>query len=147
MTTDEVLTILRQRVGEAVALIDGDTPRYVDSFLLGYVKTVNFKLGLFGIDTELTVDPEGESISPDPTNVHGLLLAIGAASQLIGDDLVHRLNTGEMGLSFSTGATQITTNQAAITLRLSSNSVKKDFDLLLNAYLSGDPNDVIERLQ
>jgi hypothetical protein len=147
VTTDEVLIVVRQRIGEAVAVIGGETPRYVDSFLLKYIKTTNFKLKLFGIDTELTIDPDAETITPDPSDAHGLLLAMGAASQLIGDDLVHRLNTGEMGLSFTTGATQITTNQAAITLRLSSNTVRKDFDMLLNAYLSGDPNDVIERLQ
>jgi hypothetical protein len=148
VTQEELLLIVKQKVGQAVAVINGEEPTYLDEFLLKYVKTVNFILFSLGIDTELVIDHTAKTITPDPFDDElGLLLAYGVASNLVGDDLVNKLHKGELGLSFTTGVTQITTNQAAITLKTSANALTSQFDLLVAAYLSGDPNAVNERLQ
>lgn len=148
MLTSELLDIIRQRVGEVVAEIGGDNPKYLNETLLRYVKTANFVLSSYGITTALTIDPTSDTITPEPIDdAHGLLLAIYAASSLVADDMVYKLRTGELGLSFTTGATQITTNQAAITLKDAAKALRVEFNRLLTLYLAGDPNDVAERLQ
>jgi hypothetical protein len=146
--TSELLDIIRQRVGEVVAEIGGDNPKYLNETLLRYVKTANFVLASHGITTGLVIDPTLDVISPEPIDdAHGLLLAIYSASSLVADDLLYKLRIGELGLSFTTGATQITTNQAAITLKDSSKVLRNEFNRLITLYLSGDPNAVVERLQ
>lgn len=146
MTKAEVIRIIEQRIGQAIGQIGCDSPGYLDEFLLEYVKTSNFILQSLGVETAVTVDPSAETITPDPTDVIGLLLAYQSAATLIGDDLITRLKSGELGLSFSTGITDISTNQAAITLRTSANKLISDLELLMAAYFAGDPNSVVERL-
>jgi hypothetical protein len=142
-----ILKIIKQKIGQAVAEIECEDPEYINSFLMHYIETANTTLNAFGIVTGITVDVDAESISAEATDAIGLLLAFHAASSLIADDLVNRLKTGELGISFKTGASEITTNQAAITLRTSARSVHHDFELLKDAYLSDDPNSVITRMQ
>jgi hypothetical protein len=146
VTKAEVIRIIEQRIGQAIGQIGCDSPGYLDEFLLEYVKTSNFLLESLGAETGVTVDPAAETITPDPSDVIGLLLAYQSAATLIGDDLITRLKSGELGLSFSTGVTDISTNQAAITLRTSANKLISDYELLLTAYFAGDPNTVVERL-
>lgn len=145
MTSNEILEVIRQRIGQAVSEIDGDPPIYGDDFLLSYVKTANFNLTVLGVTTGITVS--SSSITPDATIDIGMLLASGAAALIIGDDLLNRLKNGELGLSFSTGASQISTNQAAINLKSSGDQIKHWHDMLLAVYLSRDPNAVILRAQ
>ena len=147
MTLSVILNIIKQKIGQALAEIDGENPEILNSFLIEYLNTANITLTAFGVETGVTVDTDNDSLSSDPEDVIGLLLAFHAASNLIADDLVNRLKNGELGISFKTGASEITTNQAAITLKASARSVHTDYEMLLTAYLSGDPNSVIERLQ
>jgi hypothetical protein len=76
-----------------------------------------------------------------------MLLASSAAAAIINDDVLNRLRNGELGLSFTSGATSISTNQAAINLKNSSQNLIMWKDLLLTAYLSGDPNAVLSRME
>lgn len=149
MTTEELLEIIRQRIGQAVAEIGGENPQYLDSFLLRHVVTANFVLKSMGVTTGITsISPDSETITPSVLDDGvGVLLAYHAASSLVGNDLVNRLRRGEMGLSFTTGLTTITTNQAAITLRAVSDKIDADYRELLTRYFADDPNDLVERLQ
>ena len=149
MTTSELTTLIRQLIGDAIAEVGGENPTFLTEFLLRYVVTSKYVITMLGVDASaITVTPASESITPDPFDDEiGLMLAFHAAASIVGDDLVNRLRSGEMGLSFSTGLTQITTNQAAITLKTSSGRLDKKFRMLLTKYLSGDPNTVVERLQ
>jgi hypothetical protein len=149
VTTQELLEIVRQKIGQAVAEIGGENPQYLDSFLLRYVITANFVLKSMGVTTGVTsITPDSESITPSTLDDDvGLLLAVYTAASLVGDDLVNRLRAGELGLSFSTGISTITTNQAAITLKGSSNELKHEYRELLTQYFADDPNSTIERLQ
>jgi hypothetical protein len=144
MTTDEILTIIEQKIGQAVGSIHGEPPLYDTEFLLSYVKTQSFDLAVMGVVTGVTVF--SGSISPDPTLPVGMLLAFGSAASLVSDDLINRLRGGELGLSFSSGATSISTIQAAGILRNFAANLERSYHLLLTAYLSGDPNAVLARI-
>ena len=147
MTLSVILGIVKQKIGQALAEIDGENPEMLNSFLVSYLNTANITLIAYGVATGVTVDTDTDTLSAEPDDVIGLLLAFHAASNLIADDLANRVKNGELGISFKTGASEITTNQAAITLKSSARSIHKDYEMLLAAYLSGDPNSVIERLQ
>ena len=145
MTTSQVLEVMKQKIGQAVGEVGGECPTYLDGFLIKYIETINWILVSMGLDEEVVVDANAVSITPDPTNKVGLLLAYGAASNLISDDLAQKVKSGELGLSFSTATTEITTNQAAITLSGTSKKLWSDFNSLFTAYMSEDPNTIIER--
>jgi hypothetical protein len=144
VSTEEVLAVIEQKIGQAVGIIHGEPPLYSPEFLLTYVLTQNYELTTLGVTTGVTV--YSGSISPDPSTPIGMLLAYGAAAALVSDDLVNRLKGGELGLSFSTGATSISTIQAASTLKNFAAGLVRWKDILLTAYLSGDPNSVITRI-
>lgn len=143
MTTDEVLDVIKQKIGQAIQEIGGDSPIYPDDFLLKYIKTANFTLTVLGIHTGVNVSTT--DITPEASIVIGMLLASSVAASVISDDVLIRLRNGELGLSFTSGATSISTNQAAINLKNSSEQLMLWRDLLLTAYLSGDPNSVLGR--
>lgn len=146
MTTTDVLDVLKQKIGQAVADIDGTLPDYEDDFLLSYVKTVGFELTVLGIDPGITVDTTN-GLSAEVSIPIGMLLAIGAAADLVGDDLLVKLKSGQLGLSFRTALAEVTTNQAAIILNSSSLGLSRLYNLMITAYLSGDPNSVLIRAQ
>lgn len=145
MTTEEVLQVIRERIGQAIQEVGGESPFYPDDFLLKYVKSANFTLLVLGVTTSVVVT--AGDIVPAPSIAIGMLLASAAAASIIGDDVLVRLRNGELGMSFSSGATSISTNQAAINLKSSSDNLNMWRDLLLTAYLSGDPNSVLARLE
>ncbi|MBU8920977.1 MAG: hypothetical protein KOO63_03870 [Bacteroidales bacterium] len=147
MTLAVIFKIIKQKIGQSLAEIDGEQQEMLNSFLIHYIETANSLLAAYGITTGVTVDTDAVSLSADPADAIGLLLAYQCASSLIADDLVNRLKNGELGISFKTGASEITTNQAAITLKASAHRINRDYETLLVAYLSGDPNSVIERFQ
>jgi len=144
MTTPDLLTIVRQRVGMTLAEIGVELPPYSDTFLLGYAKTVNYYLNGIGVATGVTVTTA--DITPEPTNIIGLLLASATAMWLVRDDLLGKLGNGELGLSFSSGATSITSTQATKSLETSANKLEEWHNFLLTVYLSGDPNSYNQRL-
>ena len=146
MTLDEILIVVRQRVGQAVADIGGEPPIYSDEFLVSYINTANLELTVLGVSTGVEIDTTAISMSADASTAIGMLLAYTAAVALIGDDMIYRLKNGELGLSFTSGATSINTNQAAGVLRDFSKTLLQRRDLLLSAYLSGDPNGVLSRI-
>lgn len=145
MTTDEVLDVIKAKIGQAIQEVGGTSPMYPDDFLLRYIKNAKFHLDVLGVTTGVTVTTT--AISPDPSTAIGMLLASAAASSIICDDVLSRLRNGELGLSFSSGATSISTNQAAINLKGFSDGLIMWHKLLLTAYLSGDPNSVLSRVE
>ena len=147
MTTDEVLEVVRQRIGQAVGEIGGNAPTYPDDFLIKYVKSTNFELLVYGVVTGVTVDTIAVLITPDPTHDIGMLLAYGASADIIGSDLLDRLRNGELGISFTSGASAISTNQAGSYLKQYASGLHSAYDDLLAAYLSRDPNGVLGRDQ
>lgn len=148
MTTAEFLLMVEQKIGQALAEVGGENPQYLGEFILQYAKTANFILKLDGIDTSLVFDPPNETITPQPIDdSHGTILACLTAASLIDDDLLNRLRSGEMGLAFRTGATEITTNQAAITLSATAKSLRALYERMRISYLSGEPIVASERLQ
>lgn len=147
MTTEEVLEVIRQRIGQAVAEIGGNSPTYPDDFLIKYVKSINFELAVFGVTTNVEVDVNSILISPDPLVAIGMLLAYGVSADIIGSDLLDRLRNGELGISFTSGASSISTNQAGLYLKQYAGSLDRSYSGLLTAYLSRDPNAVLGRDQ
>lgn len=143
MTTDEVLEVIREKIGQAVDEVNCNSPSYPDSFLLNYVKTANFSLTVLGISTGVTI--ASGAILPDPSIPIGMILAVKAAASVVKSDLINRVRNGELGLSFSSGASSISTIQAASTLRVVADGLFEEVRLLLTAYLSGDPNQVLGR--
>lgn len=144
LTTDEVLAVVTQKIGQAISELGGNAPVYSREFILGYLKTINFELKVLGVNTAVTV---GTDISPDAALAIGMLLAYGAAASIIRSDLLDRVKNGELGVSFTSGASAISTNQAGLYLKQSASSLEGWYDRLLTAYLSGDPNAVITRVQ
>ena len=147
MTTEDVLEVVRQRIGQAVGEIGGNAPTYPDDFLIKYVKTTNFELLTYGVVTGVTVDTIAVLITPDPPHEIGMLLAYGVSADIIGSDLLDRLRNGELGISFTSGASAISTNQAGSYLKQYANGLQNDYSSLLAAYLSRDPNGVLGREQ
>jgi len=146
MVTEEILDVVRQKIGQAVQEIGGEAPSYGDSFLLRSIKTANFHLITLAVNTGVLVDIVNNILVPDGVSIPvGMLLASAASASLIRDDLISRLRRGELGIAFSTGATTISTNQAAISLQAQADNIDRWHELLLTAYLSGDPNGVIQR--
>jgi hypothetical protein len=146
MNTEDLLDVVRQKIGQAVQEINGEAPSYGDSFILRSVKTANFHLITLGVVTGVIVDTVNDILLPDSFSIPiGMLLASAASASLIRDDLLSRLRRGELGLAFSTGATTISTNQAAISLQAQADNLDRWHELLFTAYLSGDPNGVIQR--
>lgn len=147
MNTEEILDVVRQKIGQAAQEIGGEAPSYGDSFLLRSVKTANFHLITLGVVTGILVDVVNNVLIPNSVSIPiGMLLSSAACASLIRDDLLSRLRRGELGMAFSTGATTISTNQAAISLQTQASSLDQWHELLLTAYLSGDPNGVLRRL-
>ena len=147
MDTDDILDVLRQKIGQVCQEINGEAPTYSELALLKYVKTINFNLITLGVVTGVTIDTVvNQTLIPNVVSIPiGMLLASGAAAGLIRDDLLNKLKRGELGIAFSTGATTISTNQAAISLNNAADILDDWHGLLLTAYLSGDPNGVIRR--
>ncbi len=147
MTTSEVLVIMRQLIGEAAAVLDGELEFYSDTDLLECVKTADFLLNAAGVVTALAIDPDAETITPEPVDAIGLMLAHKGSVVLLRGDLTKRVRLGELGVSFKSGATSITTTEATRSLGASANKLADTFEVLLTLYLSDDPNSVLTRLQ
>jgi len=147
MTAEAVLRVIRQKIGEALATIHGEDPIYDDEVLLEYVETVNFELTALGINLELVVTPSALTIAPEPSVRFGMILATGAAANIVGDDVLKKLTSGELGISFRTATTEITTNQAAINLRGASDVLRDSYNKMVTAYLATDPDGVTLRAQ
>lgn len=147
MTTDDVLEVVRQGIGQAIEEIGCNTPTYPDDFLIRYVWKANLSLTVLGIVTNVTVDKTAVTITPDASTAIGMLLATFAAVSIIRDDILKRLRGGELGLSFTSGATSISTNQAAQYLKGAADSLENFAKLLMTSYLSGDPNTVDQRVE
>ena len=147
MTAAEVLTVIRQLVGEAAAVLDGELEFYSDSDLLEHVKTADFLLNAIGVVTALVIDPDAETITPDPADAIGLMLAYKGSIVLLRGDLTKRVRLGELGVSFKSGATSITTTEATRSLSMGANNLADTFENLLTLYLSDDPNSILTRLQ
>lgn len=145
LTTDEVLGVVNQKIGQAISELGGNAPVYSREFILSYLKTINFELKVLGIST--AVEVSNSDISPDAALAIGMLLAYGAAASIIRSDLLDRVKNGELGVSFTSGASAISTNQAGLYLKQSATSLEGWYDRLLTAYLSGDPNSVLSRVQ
>jgi len=144
----DILRIIRQKVGQAVAEINGDDPLYLDDFIFEYLRSADFVLNSLGITTGLDIDADEETIQPEEVSIIiGMLLSLRTSADIVASDLIYKLQSGEMGLSFSTGAAQITTNQAAITLKTFADKLNKDFSILLTAYFAGDPDSIASRIQ
>lgn len=147
MTTQDVLDVVRQKIGQAVAEIGGNSIAYPDDFLIGYVKSTNLELTVLGVVTGVDVSTTTVLITPDPTVNIGMLLAYGAAASVIASDLIDRLRNGELGVSFTSGASSISTNQAGLFLKQSANALVSLYMSLLTVFLSRDPNAVLGRDQ
>jgi len=145
MTTAEILAIVEQFIGQADAILGGEHGDYTDPFILDHLKTVNFMLKSSGIDTGVAVDPVAETITPAPTDKLGLLLAVKTATVIIKGDLIKKVRLGELGVSFKTGATSITTSDAAKRLTDFSDFLMRKSEMLETMFLSEDPNTVILR--
>ena len=146
MTTAEILVIMRQFIGEAAAVLDGEIEFYSDADLLGHTKTADFLLKAAGVVTAVTIDTDAETITPDPVDAIGLLLAYKGSIILLRGDLTKRVRLGELGVSFRSGATSITTTEATRSLNTGANNLATAFENLLTLYLSDDPNKVLTRL-
>lgn len=144
MTTEEVINLVNQKVGQAVSELGGNTPIYSPEFILDYLKTQNWELEVMGVVTGVEVTT---SIIPDAATPIGLLLAYGAAASIIRDDLLDRLKNGELGISFTSGASAISTNQAGLYLKQSAHALDALYNKLLTQYMSKDPNGVLGRDQ
>ena len=145
MSIQDVLDVVRQKIGQAVVEIGGNSLAYPDDFLIGYVKSTNLELSVFGVITGVEVDSLAVTITPSPSVNIGMLLAYGAAASIVGSDLIDRLRNGELGVSFTSGASSISTNQAGLFLKQSANVLTSLYNSLLTAYLSRDPNAVLGR--
>lgn len=147
MTNDQFIKIVEQKIGQAVAEIDGENPHFLPDHIRSFTETADLYLESHGIDTGLTIVADS-GIAPDPfDNILGLMLAYVTAASMVDDDLVQKVRSGQMGLSFRTAVSEITTNQAAITLTSSAKRLRSDADRLILLYLSGDPNSRVVRLQ
>ena len=145
MTTAELLEIVEQFIGQTAAVLGGETEDYSHPFILEHLKTVNFMLNAAGITTSVVVDPVAETITPAPTDKLGLLLAVKTATAIIKGDLIKKVRLGELGVSFKTGATSITTSDAAKRLTDFSDQLMHKSDMLETMFLSEDPNAIILR--
>jgi hypothetical protein len=145
MTTDEVINLVKQKVGQAVSELGGNAPIYSPEFILDYIKTQNWELEVMGVVTGVEVTTS--QIIPDAATSIGLLLAYGAAASIIRDDLLDRLKNGELGISFTSGASAISTNQAGLYLKQSATALDALYNKLLTQYMSKDPNGVLGRDQ
>ena len=147
MTTAEVLVIMRQLIGEVAAVLEGEIEFYDDTTLLSHVKTADFLLKSAGVVTAVVVDPVAETITPAPADAVGLLLSYKAAVLVLRGDLTKRVRLGELGVSFKSGATSITTTEAVRSLNTGTNNLTTAFETLLTLFLSDDPNSVFVRKQ
>ena len=95
----------------------------------------------------MVVDPALETITPVPADAIGLLLAYKASIIVLRGDLTKRVRLGELGVSFKSGATSITTTEATRSLGAGANKLADTFENLLTLYLSDDPNSILTRLQ
>lgn len=145
LTTDEILVMINQKIGQAVSELGGNVPVYSPEFILGYAKTQNLEMQVMGLTTG--IDVTSTSINPDAALTIGLLLAYGTAASIIRDDLLDRLKNGELGVSFTSGASSISTNQAGLFLKQSAKGLEDLYNRIFTKYLSSDPNAIIARDQ
>lgn len=105
MVTAAILATLRRLLNE----VDQEASDLTDPELLAAIEDVRMELQVRGIGTfaDYTVgveqDGPGFGVSPEPSDIDGVLLAYGAAVGLLGNEYRGRLNRGELGMSWSSG--------------------------------------------
>lgn len=105
MTSDEVLTLLRRRLGE----VDPTISEYQDAHLLDALKNARRTLSIKRVplmDTITIVSDEADpayGISPDPDDMTGSLLVLRAAVDMLRDAYIGMTQRGEFGVIWRSG--------------------------------------------
>lgn len=105
MTTDELLSLFRKRVGE----VDPTVSNYQDETLLAALNDARRMLAVKQVTTMSSIvivsDPSDPDygIAPEPDDTNGLLLVLRAAVDLLRDQHMGMSQRGEFGVVWRSG--------------------------------------------
>lgn len=131
---EQIRVLLREPLKETVS----GTWLYTDEDLVLYVRSALRSLVAKGVVTDAVMAADG-TLSPEPSNRVGLLIAYHAASALLRGDMIQKLNTGEIGVAFRAGADSLDTKTVATTMKAIANAYDDDLTTLLTIELT-DPD-------
>lgn len=146
MTTEQVLREVRRRIGDVDGILDDLLLDYGDEYIFEYIDSAVIQLKVFSIITETEYTVTGTSISPDPEDIDGMLIASLTATQLLRHDTVKRVQTGEMGVRFRSGEDELSTVEAARLISRAVDKIETDYRGFVMAKLSAKSTGV-ERTQ
>jgi hypothetical protein len=130
VTKDTYLRFLRRKLAD----VDQATTRWTDQVLIDTSSDVLIDLSVRGIRgmADFTITESGFSI--EPTDVQGVLLALATASELLWEQFRYRVDTGTLGVSWTSGLErESTTGQAKSYMQLIE-GIEAEFDQVLLIY-------------
>lgn len=138
MTAAEILKHIRRRIGEVGYVIGEDASAiYSDEYLLEYVDGAHIYLdAIDAMDDDYVVDVSGASITPEPSDYDGLLIALKASADLMAGDLTAKIREGALGVRFRTGVDEISTAEAGRIVAQLAQKHEKSFERLKTTKLA-----------
>lgn len=99
MTNADLLRMMRRRLRD----VDDSAQTFDDETLWGYVadRAMLFKTRKTAGFQSYAVSDSG--VSPEPTDAHGTMLAVGAAALLLHDLYIEKVRSGTIGVTWESG--------------------------------------------
>jgi hypothetical protein len=141
MTKAELFEEIRTRLSEPQTATVENPYTYDDTELTYHVRSaIRWVQQAKGITTTAAMATNG-TLSPEPTDQVGYLLALRVASQLLRSDMISRLTAGDMGVYFRAGDNIIDTKTVATSFKATASVYDAELEHLVAMILSGSDFD------
>lgn len=131
---EHVRTLLR----DAQQDVGIDPPQvYTDDELILQVRSALRQIKALGVTTDAAMTTLGV-LSPEPTDVLGVLLSLRMVATLLRGDMIQRVTSGQFGVLFRMGNDTIDTKTAAIQFKNTANDFEAEFRTLMTIVMSAD---------
>jgi hypothetical protein len=132
-----ILKEMRRRLGEVLVTLGEALPIYSDDFLLDYVAGAALHMNVMGFgDASYSVNLVDNTITPEPSDMDGILLSAMAVMDLVNGDTLKKVIEGELGVRFKTGMEELSTTEASKEIRKAAQDLKMWFMRLKTHKLS-----------
>lgn len=128
---EEIRTLLREPQTATVA----NPYRYTDLDLVPQIRSALRYLRTTGVPSDAVMDTTG-TLTTEPDETEGMLIAFRVAAMLLSGDLIKKLNDGELGVLFKAGPDTLDTKTATKSFETAAASYQQEFQKLLTIVLA-----------